>query len=177
MHFSFLLLHFFFFFLYIEVENVHGNLSCSYKVLGVPKMSVTEVIAKWLIVALVIVTNPSDRIILLQEAYNLAFMILLKYSSFEAFNNSTAFCVLCQIPFSCFDCLSADSLDSYQTQCSLQFLAFASVYRILTSYKALNLPYHRHIPKTFVFLFSQYLCSSNFFFISVAAWTPPSPSS
>jgi hypothetical protein len=61
------------FFLYIEVENVHENLSCSYKVLGVPKMSVTEGLVKWLIVALVILINPSDIIILL-EAYNLAFM-------------------------------------------------------------------------------------------------------
>jgi len=37
-------------------------------------MSVTEGLVKWLIVALVILINPSDRIILL-EAYNLAFMI------------------------------------------------------------------------------------------------------
>jgi hypothetical protein len=85
---------YFFFFLYIEVENVHENLSCSYKVLGVPKMSVTEGLVKWLIVALVILINPSDIIILL-EAYNLAFMIWLKYSSLEVFNNSDAFCVLC----------------------------------------------------------------------------------
>jgi hypothetical protein len=37
-------------------------------------MSVTEGLVKWLIVALVILINPSDIIILL-EAYNLAFMI------------------------------------------------------------------------------------------------------